>query len=86
MADGKNSSHYPDRGDLPVKAGQFSDDGRHYYNPDFGRGPSSRLRLMTRVSSSNTVRRSFRPDVQGSEEQEENEPTEDMTPGSQAQP
>ncbi len=83
MADGKHSSFYPDRGDLPVKGECFADNRRGYYNPD-NVGPSSRLRLMTRVGPSHNVRRSFQPEVQGCEEQDQDEPTEGMTPSSQA--
>jgi hypothetical protein len=83
MADGKHSSNYPNSGDLPVKGERVADNRRGYYNPD-NVGPSSRLRLMTRVGPSHNVRRSFRPDVQGNEEQDEDEPTERMTPDSQA--
>lgn len=82
MADGKHSSFYPDCGDLSVKGERFIDNRRGYYNHD-NVGPSSRLRLMTRVGPSHHVRRSFRPEVQGSEEQDEDEPTEGLTPGSQ---
>lgn len=83
MADGKHSSFYPDRGDLPVKGERLADNRRNYCNPD-NIGPSSRLRLMTRVGASQNVRQSFQPEVQGREEHDEDEPTEGVTPGSQA--
>lgn len=82
MADGKHSSHYPDRGDLQVKG--RGGDGPTYYAPRGDRGPHNRLRL-TRESLSNTMRRSFRPDVQRDEEQEGNEPTEGATSSPRAQ-
>lgn len=83
MADGKHTSYYPDRGDLQIKR-QHGGDGPTYYAPRGDRGPHSRIRL-TRESLNNTMRRSFRPDVQRNDEQEGNEPTEDATSSPRAQ-
>jgi hypothetical protein len=85
MADGKNSSYYPDRGDLPVKGEHVAGDGRICYTSGSGRGSSSRVRQLTRADFSNTMRRSFRRDAQASEEQDDGEPDEDAPPSSQAQ-
>ncbi|OKO95546.1 hypothetical protein PENSUB_11058 [Penicillium subrubescens] len=85
MADGKNSSYYPDRGDLPVKGEHVAGDGRIFYASGSGRGSSSRVRQLTRADFSNTMQRSFRRDAQASEEQDDGEPDEDAPPSSQAQ-
>jgi hypothetical protein len=85
MADGKNSSYYPDRGDLPVKGEHAAGDGRIFYASGSGRGSSSRVRQLNRVDFSSIMRRSFRRDAQASEEQEEDEPGEDAPSSSQAQ-
>lgn len=84
IADGKNSSYYPDRGDLPVKGEHTSGDERICYASGSGRGSSSRLRQQTRANLSNIMRRPFRRDAQASEEQEEDEPGEDAPSSSQA--
>lgn len=85
MADGKTSSYYPDRGDLPVKGENVAGDGHICYASGSGHGTSSRVRQLTRADFANTMRRSFRRDAQASEEQEEDEPDEDAPSSSQAQ-
>ncbi|KAJ5368459.1 uncharacterized protein N7496_008219 [Penicillium cataractarum] len=80
-ADGKHSSYYPDRGDLQVKG--RGGDGSTYYATRDDRGTRNGLRL-TRESLTNTMRRSFRPDIQRDEQHEANEPTENATSSSRA--
>ncbi|KAJ5176163.1 uncharacterized protein N7482_002040 [Penicillium canariense] len=80
IGDGKTSSYYPDGGDEPVK-GRFFGDGRIHSGPGLDRTPSSRLRQVTQMSSSNTLSRPFPPDPQEYAELE-NESTGDSIPSS----
>ncbi|KAF3388573.1 hypothetical protein F1880_003252 [Penicillium rolfsii] len=85
IADGKNSSFYPDRGDLPVKGEYAANDGRVCFASGSGRDIPSRFRQPTRADVFNNMRRSFRRDAQANEEQDEGEPDEDAPSSSQAQ-
>ena len=86
MADGKTSSYYPDRGDLPVKAARrVIGDGSIYSGPGLSRAASCRTHEMAEMMPAGTVRPS-QAAVRALVRSEEIEPADESTEEQQAQP